>query len=366
MSSDGSPSEPWQYCGLLPNLRVNEPIGNDVVALVAFDDSRLQELGRRNAALMALLQGFTDQFQRPRRPSAIVARQPLPPCAVIDFRNVVAISCIIGAAQMARLCVPPISSVWPVKFADHFDLYPLSPVTLPGKGLLTNSYAGVGTDHDVDKFRGQTSPRLHNVEAALPIPDAFVLDELMAAWMGMYMECLSVDNRVMGLFRSLQVAFHAATQLSKNEASIHDFGVCVSQWVSAMEILLHPTNGETINERRVLGLLGTYPWQAPILQQLQATLPASGKGRPAIPLNAVQFLYHQVYMTRNDFAHGNDISNAPYHSPFENLQGPGWLVVAPLIFKAALSCFLERYDASSVLDESIVAILPTPSKGNAP
>jgi hypothetical protein len=64
-----------------------------------------------------------------------------------------------------------------------------------------------------------------------------------------------------------------------------------------------------------------------------------------------------LYGTRNDFVHGNDISKAPYHSPFEDLQGPGWLIVTPLVFKAALSCFLDRYDNSSLFEDALTAVL---------
>jgi len=359
----------WHFRALLPNLCMKDAIGDETIAVVPCKHDRLKEIVAADARLRHLLESFSDQFGRQRLPSAIISSQqaaPLPGDDLMDFRNAVAVSCIIGGAQHSILVRPPMSSVFPIFNSDYFDIYP---IFLPSEGkpaLLTSSYAGIGWDTDIEKFRGQTSPRLHNVEAAIPIPDAFVLDRLMAAWRGMYVECLPVDNRVIGLFRSLQVVFHAATLLAKNEASIHDFGVCVSHWVSAMEILLHPANGDSINERRVLDVLGAYPWQTPAIRQIQDTLPASGRSKTAVPLNTVQALYHQLYKTRNDFVHGNAIGDAPYHSPFGDLQGPGWLVVAPLIFKTALSCFLGQHDASSVLEESIVAILPTSSKDSLP
>jgi hypothetical protein len=166
---------------------------------------------------------------------------------------------------------------------------------------------------------------------------------LMAEWNALYVDGRPVDNRVIGLFRSLQVAFHAAAMRSKNEASVHDFGISVSHWVSAMEILLHPEKGD-VNERHVLNELSKYPWQACPL------------------LNTVQLLYHRLYKTRNDFIHGNDLSNALCHSPLENMKGPGWLEVAPLVFKAALSCFFGRYDSSTQFEAALTAVLTGSAK----
>ncbi len=348
----------WQFCALLPNLCLKEAIGNDTMLMVPYGDMRLQKMAEADSRLCLLLEGFKDSFGRKRFPSAIISRvqtAPLPGEDLIDFRNAVAVSCIVGGAQHSILVQPPMSNVFPILNSDYFDIYP---IFLPSEGkpaFLTSSYAGIGWDTDIEKFRGKTSPRLHNVDAAIPIADAFVLDRLMAAWRGMYVEGIPVDNHVIGLFRSLQVAFHAASMLSKNEASIHDFGVCVSQWVSAVEILLHPANRGTINERRVLNVLGAYRWQTPALMQIHDTL--SGRGKTAVPLNTVQALYHQLYKTRNDFVHGNDISSAPYHSPFEHLQGPGWLVVAPLVFKTALFCFFGRYDGDTEFEDALTAVL---------
>jgi hypothetical protein len=373
----------WQFCALLPNLCLKDAIGNDLVALVPYDDERLQQLCCRDTVLASLLHGFTDQFQRPRRPSAIIAQEPLPAEVMVDFRNVVAVSCIIGAAQVSLVCDAPISSVWPVKFSDHFDLYPITPVLPPGKGLLTNSYAGVGIDDDVGKFRGQTSPTLFNVEQAVPAPDGTILSMLMRQCETVW-HTGDVQDRQRSLFRSLQLAYHASTMPQKNMASLYDYGLSVVHWVSAMEILLHPEKGD-VNERHVLNELFKHQWQAQDLRRTRDTLPSRRSKREcaclslfkdrsptidhgAMQLNAVQHLYNQLYKTRNDFIHGNDLTNAPYHSPFGNMQGPGWLVVAPLVFKAALSCFFGRYDSSTHFEDALTAILSQSLavQGNAP
>ena len=350
----------WQFCALLPNLCMKEAIGNDTILVVPYGDTRLQKMADADSRLCLLLEGFKDSFGRKRFPSAIISRiqtAPLPGDDVIDFRNVVALSCVAGGAQFHILKQPSQDTAFSIRFSDYLEIYPMF---LPGDekwAFLTSSYAGPELNTELEKFRGQTSPALHNVEAAIPIIDQFLFDALMTEWSALYVEGRPVDNRVIGLFRSLQVAFHAAAMLSKNEASIHDFGVSVSQWVSAVEILLHAANGDSISERRVLDVLGAYPWQTPALMQIQDTLPASGRGKTAVPLNTAQALYHQLYKTRNDFVHGNDISNAPYHSPFGNLHGPGWLAVAPLVFKTALFCFFRRYDGDTEFEDALTAVL---------
>jgi hypothetical protein len=363
----------WQFCALLPNLRLKEPIGNEVMSMVSYEDTRLREIANADARLRVLLENFTDQFDRKRYPSAIISRlpaAPLPGGDLIDFRNVVAISCFVGGAQHWR---PPMSTVFPIDHSDYFDLYPIFLPCNAKSALLTNSHAGIGMDTELEKFRGQTSPGLHNVDAGVPIADPFLLDTLLVEWNALYVDGRPVDNRVVGLFRSLQVAYHAAAMPAKNHASLHDFGISVSHWVSAMEILLHPEKGD-VNERHVLNELSKYPWQALALRRTKKYLPSRRrnrecaffslfKGRSAkanfrtMPLNAVQILYHQLYKTRNDFVHGNDLVNAPHHSPLQNMKGPGWLEVAPLVFKAALSCFFNHYDNKTHIEDALTTIL---------
>ena len=348
----------WYFHALVPNLRMQDAIGNEMMAMVPYEDPRLKKTAEGDDRLLTLLGRFTDQFGRKRFPSAIISRRasaPLPGADLIDFRNVVALSCLVGGAQHSMLVRPPLSSVSPVLHSDYFDLYPVFLPSDRKRAFLTSSYAGIGWDTDIDRFQGQVSPRLHNLEAARAIADGFVFDTLMADWMSLYVESRPVSNHVIRLFRSLQVAVHAAALLSRNEASIHDFGVCVSQWVSAIETLLHPIEGN-IGKRHVLNALAKHPWRAWALRKTVKVLPAT-KEHAAVPWNAVQFLCHQLYKARNDFVHGNDLANAPYHAPLENMHGPGWLVVAPLIFKTALSCFEERYDAGDELENALIAVL---------
>ncbi len=348
----------WQLCALLPNLCMKEAIGNDTMLMVPYGDTRLQKMAEADSRLCLLLEGFKDSFGRKRFPSAIISRiqtAPLPGDDVIDFRNVVALSCVAGGAQFHILEQPPQDTAFSIRFSDYFEIYPMFLPSNKKRAFLTSSYAGSGLNTEVEKFCGQTSPALHNVEAAIPIIDQFLFDALMTEWSALYVEGRPVDNRVTGLFRSLQVAFHAAAMLSKNEASVHDLGISVSQWVSATEILLH-SKINNIDKRKVAELLGGYPWREPALRKEMKSLPAKGK-LSAMPLNAVQLLCHQLYKTRNDFAHGNDISNAPYHSPFKHLQGSGWLVVAPLVFKTALSCFFGRFDENTEFEDALTAVL---------
>jgi len=348
----------WHFRALVPNVRLQEAIGSHAIAMVPYGDERLRKMSDTDDRLRKLLEGFSDQFGRKRHPSAIISARtsaPLPGADLIDFRNVIALSCLVGGAQHTVLSQSPVSSVIPIVCCDYFDLYPMY---LPGNGheaLLSSSYGGIGMDTDIRKFRGQTSPALHNVDAAVPIPDRFVLDTLMNEWTALYVDGRPAESRVLRVFRSLQVAYHAAAMPAKNGASLHDFGIAVSQWVSSMEVLLHPDKNK-VDQVHVLKSLAKHRWIDPELTKQHWSLPGSGS-RAEIPLNLVQHLCHQLYRTRHDFVHGNDLSNTPYHSPLENMQGPGWLLVAPLAFRAALSCCFDRYDPGGEFENALLAVL---------
>lgn len=170
------------FRALVPNIRLQEAIGSEAIAMVPYDDLRLQKMADSDDRLRKLLDGFSDQFGRKRHPSAIISARssaPLPGADLIDFRNAVAVSCIVGGAQCSVSVNPGVSAAGPVCLSDHFDLYP---VFLPNDGkraFLIDSHAGTGLETSIEDFRGQTSLRLHDVDAAIPAPDDYVIDALM-------------------------------------------------------------------------------------------------------------------------------------------------------------------------------------------
>ena len=50
---------------------------------------------------------------------------------------------------------------------------------------------------------------------------------------------LGTEDARRRLFRALQVAYQASATPIKNQATIHDLGVGIALWVSALEVLVH-------------------------------------------------------------------------------------------------------------------------------
>src|SRR5438132_1671676 len=94
----------WTIAFALPNLTLKKSLDEDCVSIAPPSDSRVQECMERNAAARHLLDGFTDQFGTKRSVSAMMYRRGVIPQAkllpaLISFRNLFALSCIINGWQ---------------------------------------------------------------------------------------------------------------------------------------------------------------------------------------------------------------------------------------------------------------------------
>ena len=90
-----------------------------------------------------------------------------------------------------------------------------------------------------------------------------------------------------------------------SDATEYDVGRAVALWVSAFEILAH--DGNRADFPRVLSLLGRVQWLKPSLK-VQDRQVKIRKGAP-IQTNLAGVIYERLYRARNDFLHGNPITD---------------------------------------------------------
>ena len=101
-----------------------------------------------------------------------------------------------------------------------------------------------------------------------------------------------------------------ANQASRLPAGIdttfYDVGRSIALWVSAFEILAHPGTGKS-GLGPVYDLLENVAWEFPRSRHRRYKAYQMGKGTtPRRPLSC--WIYGEMYRTRNDFLHGNPVS----------------------------------------------------------
>jgi hypothetical protein len=140
--------------------------------------------------------------------------------------------------------------------------------------------------------------------------------------------------------------------------TIHELGVGVGLWVSAFEILAHPWR-RNANLGIVLDLLGEATWSGAEIAatRYQVEYPRNNVRR----VNYVQKLYSELYVARNDYLHGNDVTPRNLF-PARRANGPTLLYIAPLIYRAALDAHLPELrgtsgrSADTKLQEAVTAL----------
>ena len=329
----------WSIFFVLPNLGLKNQFGNDNIAIVPHNDSRVTNITSSNPFAKSLFKGFEDQFRRKAYPSALLVNinssdRIREPETIVGFRNSFALSTIIKGHEHSLTS----SFVAYPLYSDYFDFYPIS-ISRQNDGLITNSPAGMDYNDESKKFRGQTSPSLLAPGQFFAEPDSNLFDSLQKAWHRRFIKKRTKEWSTRALFRSLEMAYQASTLPFENHSTIYDYGVSASLWVSALEILSHPRRGQA-NLLSVIELLGHYQWNNRVLKK--KTYKVKYRGREH-KVNLPQKLYKELYDTRNDFLHGEPVKiNRLF--PFKNNKLPGITRFAPLIYKVALLSFLKQFN----------------------
>jgi len=329
----------WEIIFILPNLPLKKSFGNDKIAIVPYNDSRVVESVSSNKIEKYLVNNFENQFGKRMYPALLLICSNAPTKiqgieAIIDFKNIFAISAIIKGYEY-RLLTSTNTSVNPYPlYSDYFDFYPISS-SEDNDCFIINSPSTHGIYDEIQNFHGQTSPRLTISDFMGTEPDDQIFSLLEKAWKRHFVgKSLQQTRR---LFRSLEIAYWAVRMPPNILSKEYDFGTSASLWVSAFEILSHPQRGK-VNLCTVLKLLGKYDWINKKVKRKAYKLNYRGQ---QCRVNLVQKLYKELYDTRNDFLHGNPIRDSRLY-PFKNRKVRPITQFAPLIYKVALLSYLKQ------------------------
>ncbi len=331
-------SDNWEFRFLLHNLELKEAFDSEFMAIVPNNDARLRKIIADVPAVASLIRNFTDQFGRHRYPCALLIRKDAPGSiksldAIVSFRNIFALSCLLYAWPRTIKSLNVLYPLW----SDFFDFYPISLTRDPN--FLHVLSPAVNGANQPQKFRGQASPGLPNSAHLRFRPDDLAVPPLLHVWTRKFRKAKPSGWETRVLFRSLEIAYQAGGVPTRNRSTIHDFGSHIGLWVSAFEVLAHPRKGHA-DFRTVAALLRDFEWHSPRLRRRSFLVVKSWK-RDKMRVNLVQNLYGELYEARNDFLHGNAVTASRLH-PFHNKRRPLLTQVAPLVYKVALSCFLEK------------------------
>jgi len=328
----------WIIFFALPDLNLSESIGNEHIAIVPHDDSRVIEIVNQSSYAKALVENFEDQSGQKKYPSLLITSGTAPQQlrdidAIVGFRNIVALATIIRGYEH-YLTSTFVS--FPL-YSNYFDFYPMT-ISKDDDGFLIQSPSILSFDDEPRKFTGQTSPSLASPGHVRADRADHLLDQLQKVWQRRYLRKRYSEWSTRTLFRSLEMAYQASAMPIKNHSTIYDYGASASLWVSALEILSHPYKGRA-NLLTVLDLMGKYDWLHND-QKRRAYVINYRNERKYV--NFSQKLYKELYDTRNAFLHGNPVTLNRL-KPFRKKNALSITCFAPLLYKVTLLSYLAQF-----------------------
>jgi hypothetical protein len=326
-------------------------LGSPWLAVVHPEDARVQAHAGRAPAVRSLLSIFRDEMERPVQPAVLIAHAQAPLRrrrldAVTGFRNVVALAVLLEARAGLARQVGREGAQW----SDPWDFYPADVTT--GDRVHMHSPAQVSILDEGGPRLATTFPHAPNVGTPRLLADRYLLRRLGAEWRRRYEPPHVEDDDGTALFRSLEIAYAAARIPTYNGGSIHDYGVQLALWVSALEVLSWPAGygGKTgANEDATRELLESAPWPAD-MRWVRSPLPpkppaypkaqASKRPRPT-PVGDV---LAKLYAARNAFLHGNPVDADRLMPWGRKRAGDGATLpnAAGVLYRIALHAHLEQ------------------------
>jgi hypothetical protein len=327
----------WELIFAMPNLCLDESFDSDYLAIVKFDDERLKKIVQREKMAEKLLSNFKTETGKQVKPSALICRKDAPQSiktmeAVVAFRNALAISSLIHS--FARSINS--DNVFEPTCSDHFDFFPYT-LNKEGNGLIVSTPATIGLWPRVNRFFGQTYPHIPVFDIFRAIPDKTLAEKILKQWRIRYISP-KIDSLLSRLiFRSIEIAYQALLSPYRH-SSLYEYGAHLSLWTSAFEILARKENqrAKVVGYKNVLSLLGKYRWQLKKLDEKRFRIYYDKKAPKG---NLAQKLYKELYDARNDFFHGNPVTESRLF-PFRNKSRPLLPHLAPAIYWTALTVFL--------------------------
>jgi hypothetical protein len=345
----------WRLAYVLPNFTL-EPLATPRaqerglglethdIAIVAAHDPRLAEIRAASSGANTLLSAFIDQFGMPYQPAALVVRDDASirqypwESAIVSYRTAVAMAVLLRAT--AHEISIGTGRGW--LYSDAFQFHPTT-VADNGIGLLTIAPSMASGNPRPDKHVAMPSPYLPLGPRPL-LADAYLWRVLTREWERRYL--LPGEDDVFGraLFRSLDVAYQASAAPLRHGGTMHEYGAILSNWVSAIEILVWPKDGHA-DEDRVLAFLRASQWWLDA-RLTSPTFPVvrrkKGKRRKE-QMTPLEGVCAWLYRARNDFLHGNRVARRLFF-PVTSAPAMSLMDFAPLIYYAVLAAYLApRY-----------------------
>jgi hypothetical protein len=326
----------WTPVWAMPNVTLDEAIEASHAALVPCSDRRLCAIADRRPALKTFLGAFRDEFGTPVLPTVAMLRGDAPDSVRTDtalggFRDAVCVSAIVAGWSMK-------SATRAIIHSDAFDVYPWFPGLHGHLGTVTPAMIGI---HNVEELQGQSAPALGRRSLSTTDMDGPLLDALIVWW-----QCCFVDgdycDKNLRLFRSLEMARAASKMPGGSDATQYDVGRAVALWVSAFEILAH--DGRHADFARVLSLLDRVQWLRQPLKVQDRTVVYK---RQSIQTNLAGVIYERLYRSRNDFLHGNPITDETLRVE-KSRKHVHWFAVP--LFRLALTASLNLRFSETLLD----------------
>jgi hypothetical protein len=332
----------WSPVAILPNLLRGDAVDGEVVAFAGSSDRRVQAICQAIPKFADLLSRFTDAFGAALDPMVLIARDDMIPCltadALLSFRDMVAVSVIPYSRSLNTVH----RNTGRIVYSNSFWIHPWT-LSKDNEYLTTHTPAFRGI-HVVEAFRGQSSPELSVIRLEDKDFDKPLFEALLFRWKRHYFgKRARWEDRA--LFRSLNMAFQAASLPAGVGANIFDLGRSVSLWVSALEILSHPRVAKadlftvyplfeklTYCESKV----GRRRYAAYIPQWKKDQNKKKKTKEPRRPLPC--WIYGKLFQARNHVLHGNRVTIKTL-SPTGTKDGLFWL--APILYRLGLSGFLN-------------------------
>jgi hypothetical protein len=248
MSRDGS-NQVWEFVLALPNLRISPdrdpgdeaqfPTGisldSDAVVITGGEDPAVLEIRRNSPAVEQILSSFRNEYGTAYVPAVMLVRKAAPDklkrdaAAFTDFRNAIGMSMVLPARAAYALGNGNTRPNW----ADTFDFHP---VQVGQRGNVVIQSPALTNLVGDDALFLSSSPSI-SVHGYSLHPDRYLCRCLGREWRRRYLKPARNDLYSRRLFRSLEVAYQAASVGVKSFGSSVEYGTQVALWVSAIEIL---------------------------------------------------------------------------------------------------------------------------------
>jgi hypothetical protein len=322
----------WDPVSVLPNITLEEPIGEELAALAPANDDRIRALKKTHANFRSFLRKFTDAFGAKVHPSVLLVRSDAPRSiytveALANFRDLVALSVIPHNRALELKDGQGHRIVW----GDTFSFYPwMIDKNFEKMAAWTPA---IGSRRNVTEFRGQSSPTIFPMTLSRASIDDPLLQRLLQNWQRRYVSRRTAWKDV-ALFRSLNMAHQASLLPAGSDTTFYDIGRSIALWVSAFEILVHPGGNGQASWSKVLDLLEAVSWaRRPCAYRRFSTGGKSFRARRTL----ASWVYDKLNTARNDFVHGNPVS--PRGLTLEGSKRNLFDYAGPL-YRLALTAFL--------------------------